>query len=95
MEGSQQLRKVSDPRMGRSGKLQAWESSKLCKQYERVELGAGMVRPVQSSLSHDGISWPLSGIHHRIRQIYTGIGYVKLQPAKLVLRVLIKTPPVS
>jgi hypothetical protein len=51
---------------------------KLGKQYERVELRAGMVRPVQSSLSHDGISWPLSGVHHRIRQIYTGIGYVKL-----------------
>ena len=51
-----QLRKVSDPGMGRIGKLQAWGTSELYKQYERVELGAGMVRPVQSSLSHDGIS---------------------------------------
>lgn len=45
-----QLRKASDPGMGRSGKLQAWGINKLCKQYERVELGAGMVCPVQSSL---------------------------------------------
>jgi len=41
-------------------------------------LGADMICPVQSSLSHEGTSWPLSGVRHRNWQILTRKGYVRL-----------------
>ena len=35
-----------------------------------LRLGAGLVYPVQSSLSHDGTSWSFGGIGHRIRKVF-------------------------
>lgn len=34
-----------------------------------LRLGAGLVYPVRSSLSHDGTSWSFGGTGHRIRKV--------------------------